>query len=803
MTSEFGAQLRRRRREAGLTQDQLAERSGVGVRTIRGFETGERAAPRMATVRLLAEALELSPAERDALVSAAVGTTASGEPSPDPTPEPQPGLRSEVVESVAISSDGSGVGTAVGTGPHSAPESPRFPESLLDAAEQLAQEARSRWQREEEQRQVHDPFPLPVRWRSARDDVADHDENVYNLGLGQDEPMPRARELSGSLADVGAAYRALPSGRLVVLGRAGSGKTVLTLRFALGLLKGRQRTDPVPVIVGLGSWNPADVSLRDWLAGQLERDYPGLAATSYGSTSLAAALVEAGLVLPVLDGFDEIADGLRQSALRELNGTMVPFLLTSRPAEYVAAVDALDVLTSAAVIELCDLTVSDLARYLPRTARKTRSGTRSTTVWDSVLAELADNPDSRACANLATVLANPLMVGLARAVYSDQPGRDPGELLDSRRFPTADALESHLFDNFVPTAYQDRPGSARSRWDVRRVPYWLGYLARHLDRLGTRDLAWWQLGDTIGKSMRMLVVGVLTGTIIGLVQWLGYTLLRAVLRGGDAAFDIMFGLALLDMLHVGLASGLAFALVHGLVLVFGTALEPARSRIGFRRGEVNVPRTFAARFRIGLLGGVVFGLLSGLIWGAVSWLLSGEPDMWIPNLINGVVFAIVFGPSAGLAYGIVGMFQTSLDIRSISRPGDLLGLNRMTVLTQLGMFAPLFGLIVGLGSAPVVDLLQHVFGRMLFGPSDALLWGGVGMVGGGLGYVLCMTAWGQWVVFARFWLPLTGRLPWAVAAFLDDAYRRGVLRQAGAVYQFRHARLHDHLARVFEERDNA
>ncbi|MFI6358668.1 hypothetical protein ACIBJF_40075 [Streptomyces sp. NPDC050743] len=31
-------------------------------------------------------------------------------------------------------------------------------------------------------------------------------------------------------------------------------------------------------------------------------------------------------------------------------------------------------------------------------------------------------------------------------------------------------------------------------------------------------------------------------------------------------------------------------------------------------------------------------------------------------------------------------------------------------------------------------------------------------------------------------------------AFLDDAHRRGVLRQAGAVYQFRHARLQEQLA---------
>jgi hypothetical protein len=43
---------------------------------------------------------------------------------------------------------------------------------------------------------------------------------------------------------------------------------------------------------------------------------------------------------------------------------------------------------------------------------------------------------------------------------------------------------------------------------------------------------------------------------------------------------------------------------------------------------------------------------------------------------------------------------------------------------------------------------------------------------------------------------LTGRLPWRLPEFLDDAYRRGVLRRAGAVYQFRHARLQEHFARL-------
>jgi hypothetical protein len=71
----------------------------------------------------------------------------------------------------------------------------------------------------------------------------------------------------------------------------------------------------------------------------------------------------------------------------------------------------------------------------------------------------------------------------------------------------------------------------------------------------------------------------------------------------------------------------------------------------------------------------------------------------------------------------------------------------------------------------------------------------IGGIGASLGYGICFTAWGQWVLFARIVLPLTGRLPWTPVTFLEDAYQRGVLRQAGAVYQFRHARLQDRLCR--------
>ncbi|MEV6118860.1 helix-turn-helix transcriptional regulator [Streptomyces sp. NPDC052109] len=64
----FGALLRARRSEAGLTQEELAERSGLSVRAIRDLERGRVARPRRETLRLLATALGLSEDEGEELL---------------------------------------------------------------------------------------------------------------------------------------------------------------------------------------------------------------------------------------------------------------------------------------------------------------------------------------------------------------------------------------------------------------------------------------------------------------------------------------------------------------------------------------------------------------------------------------------------------------------------------------------------------------------------------------------------------------------------------------------------------------
>src|SRR5215213_3417081 len=70
-TTSFAGLLRRLRTSAALSQEELAKRAGLSLRGISDLERGVRRAPHLTTVRLLADALALSPEDREALLAAA------------------------------------------------------------------------------------------------------------------------------------------------------------------------------------------------------------------------------------------------------------------------------------------------------------------------------------------------------------------------------------------------------------------------------------------------------------------------------------------------------------------------------------------------------------------------------------------------------------------------------------------------------------------------------------------------------------------------------------------------------------
>jgi transcriptional regulator with XRE-family HTH domain len=86
--ASFGERLRQLRSAASLSQEELSERSGLSVRGISDLERGARSAPRLETVRLLAEALVLSDDDRAVLLAAARPERPLDDVSPAATPRP-------------------------------------------------------------------------------------------------------------------------------------------------------------------------------------------------------------------------------------------------------------------------------------------------------------------------------------------------------------------------------------------------------------------------------------------------------------------------------------------------------------------------------------------------------------------------------------------------------------------------------------------------------------------------------------------------------------------------------------------
>jgi hypothetical protein len=641
----------------------------------------------------------------------------------------------------------------------------------------------------------------------------DHWDNITGALPGA---VTTRLSLDGGLADIADVYRRVPSGRLVVLGDAGSGKSVLMMRFVLDHLGRRRGGDPVPVVFSIGSWDPTATVLRDWLVERLLRDHPNLAARAPGRRStMAAALVDAGWILPVLDGFDEIAAGLHRAAMHELNTVSLPLLLTSRTEQYTDAA-ATDLLRKAAGIELTDLTTADLVHYLPRAARPTEQGTRperTSTVWDPVLEELCDRPDSPSSIRLAAVLRTPLMVMLARTRYADTPGQDPAALLDAARFPTPHAIEEHLLAGFVSTVYRQRPRAkpdgASTRpsrtWDSHRALRYLSHLADHLDRPGQRnrqDLAWWQLSGSLSLPARVLAIVLACTLVAAVVESAFATLYR--LEPGEVASP-NGGLA--DGLAVGLMVGVCFGLAYAIaVRTGGMVFEPSPMRLrrpvrGRRAGGVPARRIWAAS-RTGLLVGGSVGLVTGgstrLLGLAPPAKVHGVP--LVPSVaeaaaFDSLLYGINFALAAGLALGLMTALEAPLDLRSAATPADLLAANRTTVVRQALLVTPVVSITITFLWCMVVN---SGWPAAHFSLWTCFLDGCQCGIFATFCYVLAFTAWGNWVFFGRVLLPLTGRLPWATMAFLDDAYRRGVLRQVGAVYQFRHDRLQHHLGRAVD-----
>jgi hypothetical protein len=357
------------------------------------------------------------------------------------------------------------------------------------------------------------------------------------------------------------------------------------------------------------------------------------------------------------------------------------------------------------------------------------------------------------------------MVALARAIYNPRPGeltgelRDPGELCEPDLADRA-AVESALFDAFVPSAYRHHTAG---RWKAQDAQRWLIFLASYLERkIGGPDLAWWQIPQATSGT----TFGLTAGLVTGLVAWLLTGLVAWLLTGLVAG--LAAGLVLGPV--TGLVAGLAAGITAGIWTLFGGVSGPSRGM-----------RVSLAELVGALAGALVVGLAVGFVLGPMSWI--GAMFNIMPSL--GLVSGSVGGFVGGLVFGFLLIL-----FRIESAPSDLaVAVSPSALLTRDRKAALLFMLVTGL----VAGLVTGLPLGLVFGPKAGLVAGLVAGLGVGLWLSVIRAAWPSYTL-ARGWLASRRQLPWSLMSFLEDAHQRGVLRQVGAVYQFRHIELQRQLA---------
>jgi hypothetical protein len=563
--------------------------------------------------------------------------------------------------------------------------------------------------------------------------------------------------------------------QLVVVGPAGSGKTVMAMQLKLLLAPGAPG-QPVPVRFPLASWNPHAMSLRTWMVRFLRELSPD--ATAAMSDDGLVTAIKRGSILPLFDGFDEIRELSQRDAEAAIQFAVgaLPAVLTSRPLTSLGDATYPD-LPNATVVWLRPVTREDTAEYLRTVIRRPGES------WTALVGALTPGSGSP----LAMALSSPLMVSLVRGVYS-APAREYGDvsqLLDTARFPDQASIERHLLLQAVPATFaraQVAPdGEPVDRIAPRDAERWLMFLAAGVRTHG--QIAFWGVARMAPNHRPALVAALIGGALIGLLA------------------------GPFPMLAMGIVSCLILGACFG--AVFGWSYSEGRrreyeegTRTGYGgriRGMDADLRTYLRRTGITLsmclLTTVVAAGLGSLLWRPGSTFAGlefsgGALARFLELFLAAAISTTLIGYAGGTLTAVILRSFPKIDMtRTGARartPAEAVRKDRNATL----VIGALAWLVHG---GIMAALLFVVFGA-----------GGVlpGLLSGGAAAVTAGTIFTFWARYrpVHAWLALRGRLPWRLMDFLREAYLLGVLRQNGNFYEFRHARLQECLAEAYHAR---
>jgi hypothetical protein len=731
--------------------------------------------------------------------------------------------------------------------------SPTVTSQDLDrVADLLALAVKTQWERAASERGLV-AEPIPVTW--GRPSIPLAGPVTAAVGSRRFAPLPGltpVREVqlaAGWIDDLHDVYGGLGSGRLVVAGAPGSGKSSAAVLLVLAALRHRDevraedRTKiPVPVLFTAQDWDPRQQPVKGWLTGRLQQTYPLFA--GWTGTANAGGLIDAGKLTVILDGLDEIAEELRPVALQALSQANFRVVVLSRTAEMASAISQHGMLQDAAAVELRIINPATAAGYLERIqVDPPPSG------WQDLINRIRASPASP----LTEMLNSPLALTLIRDTYlSDDDARELLDYCDTIQqrasgVQTAEAITGHLLDRVLPAAYTPRPGQPPPRYDLQTAQNALARIATRMNHDGTRDLQWWQVPRWAPPAPRIIVGGLvacllvefafaLVGAVIALVTGIitrfpaefateiseaaVYTLLIGAFfglaAGGTAGVAargtggpptrigkirrpklrrVLTTANLVIGVLVGLISGLWAGLSEGLVA--GIVLGPASGvccaavvNYAIKRPARSTEETGKTRLRrVFTRPDVVVGLAVGLVLGLMTGILFGLKHGVITSANYGITMGVFGGMAAGLAISLANAF-TDPDSTSSPSPATSWHNDRRHAMAIGVVVGVVIGVVTGVAVGALATSKGDITG-LQYGLGCGIVFGLMGGLVGGIGI---SHAWPTRLAAAQ--LAMRWRTPLKLMDFLDDARKRNVLRTVGPVYQFRHARLQDHLAAI-------
>jgi hypothetical protein len=665
-------------------------------------------------------------------------------------------------------------------------------QDLSRLTDSLAMAVKTQWEHAANERGLL-PEPIPISW--GRPSLPLTGPVAAAIGSRRFTPLPgftslrESQLVTGQIDDLHTLYAGLRSGRLVIAGSPGAGKSSAAVLLVLAALRHRNKVRvadraevPVPVLLTLQDWDPRRQPLKDWLIDRLQQGYPLLAGRS-GAIN-AGQLIDAGKLTIILDGLDEIAEDLRPVALQALNQASFRIMVLSRTAELASAASQGGVLQAAAAVELRAVDAPAAASYLEHIQRDPPP-----TGWHDLICRIRADTASP----LTEALNNPLALTLIRDTY--QSGDDARELLEfcdatQQRVSSAQVPEEitgHLLDRVLPAAYATRPGQSPPTYDLQTAHKTLAKIAARMNQDGIRDLQWWQIPRWT-SSIRQAVLG-------GFLIWLVI---------GGIAFTGVFALGL------AVSAGILWVLLEGIVYAAIVGIFPAftvgvatwvgthrSNRAPARMGKINHPKLQ----RIFVRKNFGFGLRAGLIFGPVIGFAVGIAGLFVDNVvvalevgsISIIVGFLIFGIAFMLAFSIAEAF---VDLDSTSVPSPIISWRNDR------RYSIVIGLIVGVVTGALITLLVSIGDGIAFTPAAGfglgvqygVIFGLITWLVAGIGVSRCWPTALAAIQLSRRW-----HTPSRLLKFLDDAHKRNVLRTVGPVYQFRHARLQDRLAATVPE----